>query len=140
MTLLTNKAWVHLSSHSKASLLTLGGVEGKCSIYCRMPGWWNGQLTLQSMSVMAFSEAIKKSGGRSCRVHDQLVHSCQIGWHQGEVSSIINLLVSNRVESVCLWSAVFIWLVSASCTDNLRMHVRSLSISFGTWKFGDSAM
>lgn len=93
LTLLTNKAWVHLSSHSKASLLTLGCVEGKCSIYCRMPGWWNGQLTLQSMSVMAFSEAIKKSGGRSCRVHDQLVHSCQIGWHQGEVSSIINLLV-----------------------------------------------
>ena len=48
--------------HSKASLLTLGGVEGKCSIYCRMPGWWNGQLTLQSVSVMAFREAIKKVG------------------------------------------------------------------------------
>lgn len=62
LTLLTNKAWVHLSSHSKASLLTLGGVEGKCSIYCRMPGWWNGQLTLQSVSVMAFREAIKKVG------------------------------------------------------------------------------
>ena len=99
LTFLTNKTWVHLSSHSKASLRTLGCVERKGSIYCRMPGWWNGQLTLQSVSVMAFREAFNKSGGGSRRVHDQLTHSCQIGWHQGEVCSIINLLVS--VQSLC---------------------------------------
>ena len=141
LTFLTNKTWVHLSSHSKASLWTLGWIEptlNKSSIYCRMQGWWNGQLTLQSVSVMAFREAINKSGGGSCRVHDQLMHSCQIGWHQGEVSSIINLIVSNSIESIWLWSAVFIWLVSASCKNNLGMYVRSLS--FGIWEFGDSAI
>ena len=42
---------------------------------------------------------------------DQLVESSWIGWHQGEVSSIINLLVSTSLGSMILWSAVLIWSV-----------------------------
>ena len=62
--------------------------------------------------------------------HDQLVGS---SWHQGDISSIINLLVSASLGSVFLRSAVFIWWgerVSASCKNNLGMCIRPLSISF----------
>ena len=37
---------------------------------------------------------------------DQLVDSSWIGWHQGEVSGIISLLVSTSLGSMVLWSAV----------------------------------
>ena len=40
--------------------------------------------------------------------HDQLLDKSWIGWCQGGVSSIINLLVSASLGSVSLWSAVFI--------------------------------
>ena len=36
--------------------------------------------------------------------------SSGIGWHKGEVTSIINLLVSTSLGSVFLWSTVFIFL------------------------------
>ena len=62
--------------------------------------------------------------------HDQLLDSSQIGWHQGEVSSIINLLASNSLGSMFLWSAVFIGWRSASRNNSLGMCVRPLSISF----------
>lgn len=48
--------------------------------------------------------------GEDHRVPDQLVLSSHIGWHQGEVLSIINLLVSTSLGSMFLWSAVFIFL------------------------------
>lgn len=37
----------------------------------------------------------------------QLVHSSQIGWHQGEVSSIISLLLSTWSGIYMLVSGVF---------------------------------
>ena len=61
---------------------------------------------------------------------DQLVDNSWIGWHQGEISNIVNLLVSTSVGSIILWSAVFIGKGSASCKSNLRICVRPLSISF----------
>ena len=63
----------------------------------------------------------------------QLVHNSRIGCHQGDVSSIINLLVSTSLGSRCLWSAVFIWWEYDSCTNNLGMCVRPLSLSFRDW-------
>ena len=72
----------------------------------------------------------KGSGRGGFRVHDQLVHNSQIGWHQGEVSSIINPLVSTSLGSTLLWSEVFIWWGSASYKNNLGMCVRPLSVSF----------
>ena len=60
---------------------------------------------------------------------DQLVLNSCTGWHQGEVSAIINLLVSTSLVSTCLQSAVFLWRGSASCKNNLGMCVRTLSVS-----------
>lgn len=45
--------------------------------------------------------------GGGCRVYGQIVHNSWICWHQGEVSIIINLLLSIGLGSVSLWSAVF---------------------------------
>ena len=53
-----------------------------------------------------FKGSVREGG---CRVCDQLVHNPRIRWHQGEVSSIVNLLVSTGLGSVCLQSAVSIW-------------------------------
>ena len=60
---------------------------------------------------------------------DQLVDSSWIGWHQGEVSSIISLWVSTSLGFMCLWSVVFLWRGSASCKNNLGMCVRPLSVT-----------
>ena len=67
--------------------------------------------------------------GRGCRGEDQLVHSSRIGWHQDDVSSIINLLVSISLASLFLRSAVFIWWGSASCKNNLGMCIQPLYLS-----------
>ena len=62
---------------------------------------------------------------------DQLVLSSQsswsqIGWHQGGVLCITNLLVSTSLGSTSLWLEVFIWWGSASWKNNLGMYVRPL--------------
>ena len=62
---------------------------------------------------------------------NQLVLDSRIGWHQDEVSSIINLQLV--WGSMHLRSAVFIWWGSASCKNNLGMSVRPLYLS-GNWK------
>ena len=62
-----------------------------------------------------------------------------IGWHQGEISSNINLLVSTSVGFMFLWSAVFIWWRSACSKNNLGTYVRPLYLS-GNCEFSDSAM
>ena len=81
-------------------------------------------------SPVAFREGVLKSVWRRVlQGCGQLVHSSRIGWHQGEVSSIINLLVSTSLGSMFLRSAVFIWWGSTSCKTNLGMCVRPLSIS-----------
>ena len=38
-------------------------------------------------------------------MHDELMHSSQVGWHQDEASSP---LVSTILGFMCLWLAVFI--------------------------------
>ena len=43
-----------------------------------------------------------------------------IGWHQGEVSGIINLLVSTSLGSMFLGSAVFTQRGSASSKNNIK--------------------
>jgi len=40
---------------------------------------------------------------------NQLMDISWIGWHQGEVLSMINLLLSTSLGCMFLWSAVFIW-------------------------------
>ena len=64
--------------------------------------------------------------GGGCSGCDQLMHNSQIGWHQGKVSSISNLLVSTSLVSMFLWSVISIWWVGASCKNNLGMHIRPL--------------
>ena len=61
---------------------------------------------------------------------DQPVDISRIGWHQGEASSIISLLVASSLGSVFLWSAVSIWRGSASCRSNSGMYVRLLPGAF----------
>ena len=50
---------------------------------------------------------------------DQLMYSSWIGWHQGEVSHIINLLVSTSLGSMFLGSASY-GEGSASSKNNFR--------------------
>ena len=111
--LLPNHTWVHWPMCRKANRLTLGCGEGKCSIYFRCETKRIGGSCSEDPNYpMAFGEgALMAVWGRGCRVYDQLMHSSWIGWHQGEVSSIINLLVSIRIGPMCLWSALFIWWV-----------------------------
>ena len=45
--MLLNQAWVLSPEHSKANLLTLSGVEGKYSVYCRAPSKENRHLMLK---------------------------------------------------------------------------------------------
>ena len=42
--MLWDQTWVHLPTHSKTNLLTLGCDGGKCSIYCRAPSKESRQL------------------------------------------------------------------------------------------------
>ena len=124
---------------SKANLLTLGCSEGKY-IYCRTPVKENRQLMLKRPELLdGFQErGFKGSVRGGCRVCDQLVHNSQTGWHQGEVSSIINLLFSTSLGSMFSQSAVFIWWGSASFKNNLGICVKPLSVSFrelGVWWF-----
>ena len=63
---------------------------------------------------------------------DQLMDNSRIGWYQGEVLSIINLLVSTSPGSMFLWSAVFIWRGSAPCKNNLGMCQAFIDIFQGT--------
>jgi len=44
---LWDQTWVHLPTHSKTNLLTLGCDGGKCSIYCRAPSKESRQLELK---------------------------------------------------------------------------------------------
>ena len=62
-------------------------------------------------------------------MHDQLVLSSWIDWHQGELASIINNLVSTGLVFTCIRSALLICWGSASCKNNLGMCIRSLSLS-----------
>ena len=132
--MLPNQTWVRFPVCSKASPLMPGCGDGKHSIYCRAPSKENGQFMLKRSKLpdgfqgRGFKGSQCEGGG--CRVRDELVHNYQIGRHQGEVSSIINLLVSPSLGSMCLWSAVFIWWSSASCKNNLGMFVRLLFTSF----------
>ena len=57
---------------------------------------------------------------------NQLMDSSWIGWHQVEVVSMINLLLSTSLGSMFLWSAVFIWRGSLLPVEAVRL----LSVSF----------
>ena len=106
--------------------------KGEYNVYCRALSNKNEQRVLKRPEFsMAFRGGVLKAvWGRGCRVCDQLVHHSRIGWHQGEISSVINLLVSNGLGSMCLWSAVLIWCGLASCKNNIGMCARPLCISF----------
>ena len=64
----------------------------------RGPSKQNGQSMLKPQSLRWLQGRDFKGGG--CRGCDQLMHNSQIGWHQGEISSIINLLISTSLESM----------------------------------------
>ena len=101
-----------------AEIRVLGGVE-KSSFYFfarqKGPSWADVLKTVTHSG--AGSEEYHSVQGAG---HDQLVDHSWIGWHLGEVSSIINFLVSASLGSTFLWSAVFIWSGSASCRKQLR--------------------
>ena len=105
---------------------------GRVQRVLQLPNKENRQLMFKCSELPDGSRegALKAVWGRGCRGEDQLVHSSRIGWHQGDVSSIINLLVSISLASLFLRSAVFIWWGSASCKNNLGMCVKPLTISF----------
>jgi len=86
------------------------------------------------------SEGVMGSHIVQCTECFQPVDNSWICWHQGEVSIIINLLVSTSLESMFLQLAVFIWWGSPSCKTRLGMCVGPCSIFSGNWKFSDSSM
>ena len=73
------------------------------------------------------SEEFYSIQGAGC---DQLTDNSKIGWHQSEVSNIMDFLILICPVSTFLWSAVLSEEGSASCKYNLRICVRPLSISF----------
>ena len=78
--------------------------------------------------------------GGGCRLPNQLVLNSRISWRQGEISSIVSLLVLTELGSTWFWSAVFIWWGSGFCKDSWGMCVRPLSVSLREWEFGNSVM
>ena len=128
--MLLNQTWVCSPVCSKASLLTPGRGEESATLIT------GHQERRTGSSCSKFPIGFQGGGlkgwyeGGGCRVWDQLVHNPQIGWHQGEVSSIISLLVSTSQGSMFLWSSLFIWKGSASCKNSLRICVRPLVICF----------
>ena len=68
---------------SKASLLTPGCGEGKCSVYCRHQAKTPGQLVLKSPELpegfqgKVYKDRVREPG---CGVCDQLVDLLLIGW------------------------------------------------------------
>ena len=84
-------------------------------------------------SQVAFREGFKGSVREAVSgVCDQLIHSSWIGWHQGEVLSIISPWVSTTLGSMFLWSAVFIWWGSVSYKNKLGMCQAFICIFQGT--------
>ena len=82
MLLLLNQTWVRSPVCSKASLLTPGCGERKCSVYCRHQARSPGQLVLRTLKLPdGFQESIFKGKVRegSPRVSHQLVHNSLIG-------------------------------------------------------------
>ena len=129
--LLLSQAWVH-SQYTLTNLLILGCGEEKNSIDCRGTSKENRQLILKRPKLpdgfqgKGFQGSVRE-GAAVCEL-SLLLALGLIG--SSEVSSIIILLVSTSLGSLCLWSAVFIWWESASHKNNSGMCVRPLSISF----------
>ena len=74
------------------------------------PGMEAGSPALQADSLPSEplgkgSEGLYSVQGAGC---NQLMDNSWIGWYQGEVSSIIDFLVSTNLASMISWSAVFI--------------------------------
>ena len=70
--------------------------------------------------------------------HDQLVDSSWIGWHQGEVSSIIHLLVSTSLDSVFCSQQFSSGGSLLPIKNKLGMCVKPLAVSFReleVWQF-----
>lgn len=72
---------------------------------------------------------LKAVWGRGLQVYDKLMHSSPIGWHQGEVSDINNLVLTSLM-SMCLWSAVSIWWESVPVKTTSKCVSSVLSVSF----------
>ena len=120
--------------HSKDSLLTLVCGERKYNVYHRVLSshmllYYNIIMLKRPELPNEFQEIVLKAmWGRGLQDDDQLVLNSQGDWHQGEISSIINIQVSIPLVAMCLKS-VFIWRGSASYKNNLGMWVRPLSVS-----------
>ena len=73
-------------------------------------------------------------------MRDQLMHSSLLGWHQGEVSSIINLLVSTSLGSMFLCQqfssggGLLPIKTTYECVSGLYLYLS------GNWELGDSGM
>ena len=113
--------------HNKANLLTLDCSEGKYSVYDTIL-----MRTRAAQAQKTWTPDGSEGRGFKGSVREgtvgYMISSCtilRIGWHQGKISSIINILFSTR-----LGSAVFIWGGSVSCKNNTGMCARPLSVSF----------
>ena len=116
----------------------MGDVE-KSSFYCfarqRGPQWANALKTVRpTLEGVVRSYSVQGAG---C---NQLMDNSRIGWHQGEVSSIVNLLVPTSLGSMWLWSAVFIWWVSFLYKQLRNVCQAFICVFLGNWEFPDSAM
>lgn len=121
--MLLNQAWVHSLTCSKANPLTVVVPEESTVFIAGHLARRTGCSSSKGpRSQVAFREGFK-GGVREAvsGVCDRLVHNSWIGWHQGEVFSIINPWVSTTLGSVFLWSAVFIWWGPVSYKNNLGM-------------------
>ena len=133
---LLNQTSVSLPVCSKVNQLTHGHGEGMWSVYANTKqGEWASYAEKPKLPNTFQRRGFTEWG--NCKLCDQLAYNSQIGWRQGDVSSIINL-VSVGLGSVWLWLAVSIWCGSASCKNNLGMCVKPLSTSSGNWVFCDS--
>lgn len=83
-----------------------------------LEGWWTNVLRPPPSFRLEDKGFEDKCEGRGCRGHEGLVHNSQAGWHQSEVLSIVDILVSTNLGSTWLKSTVFIWWKSASCKNN----------------------
>ena len=118
--MLWDQTWVHLPTHSKTNLLTLGCDGGKCSIYCRAPSKESRQLEELKRPELpdgfqgeVFKDRVRE-GSLGCVISVWTFFSLAGGevtgnkHHQppGSNSSGVYVLVGSRQLTSSAWSGV----------------------------------
>ena len=134
-----HQTWICSPTRSKASLLTPGCGEGKCSVYCRARQGERAARAENPHSPMAFREWVLKAVCVRERVTGCMISSCAVLRLVGNkvkfrASPVFQFqpawgLHSLMVSSFHLWG-------SASSKNSLGMGIRPLSVSSreqGVW-------